>query len=380
MCSAFVEGHMHRLLAAVLVVTTLIKASAAWACGAPFHPAPGVAGTALFEGPNQISIFNAKASGYTWERLAGPNWTRTHVLDITGTLDGNIETDARVDRAIAGQNGNVVEVSSSGVNPIGSSPEATTTIFGAALDPQQHWQVLTYVSTTKTLAVFSETEPGNFTEVSRISADCGQPEMLDVVVEPDGTFVGLCSGQPVLLVDNQIKVAHLPTLAIALGRSTQGDSVLYGYASNGTDLVRMSRSGSTWAIDSTIPMTETISWMIPVNESSVLINSTGDFIEYTLVDGTWQGSSYLGGLSVTSAFGSPAQILSGQYELTLTRQASGGWTTTDLGPMGIAPQLSIPNRSAGGIDVGCQSTSGEVLVPLFVFAFFFTRRLRLAWK
>ncbi len=363
---------MRQSLAAVAVVMVALRASEALACGGPILPTPGFSGTAVAEGDSQISVFVASESGYAWDRLQGPNWTRTHVLDVTGLLTGNIETDPRVETAISVQNGNEVEIASSGVTPISTSTDAATTVFGAALDPQQHWQVLTYNSSGQTLALFSETAPGTFQEASTLHASCGDPSMLDAVVEPDGTFVGLCSGQAVLLADGKLELTKLHLDAMGLGRAFDGTALFYGQAVNGTDLVRMSRSGSSWVESSTLPNANCgAQWLMPVDENNVVVNTTTGFVAYALNQGTWQASPALTG-TVISALGSPAKLLSGQYELTLFTQSNGNWTPTDLGAMGVPP---TPGRDPG-VGVGCESTNGSLIGSLLMLALFGRRRMQ----
>ena len=116
----------------------------------------------------------------------------------------------------------------------------------------------------------------------------------------------------------------------------------------------------------------TAQWLIPVSETSILVKSSDGFIARTLVDGAWQTSTVLdGSTAVTSAFGAPAQVLSGQYELTLSSAQSGTWTSTDLGPLGVAPQPAPP-RATGG----CQNVPGDALAPLLALGLMFVRRKR----
>jgi uncharacterized protein (TIGR03382 family) len=361
---------MNRVLATT-AFALMLRASLAWACGGPIPSAPGYPGTALFESQAQISVFTANSLGYSWDRLqgSGSSWASTHVADVSGTLTGTIETDARVTRAIASQNGAVVEISSTGVSPISSAPEATTTVFGAALDTNQNWQVLTYSPATQTLALFSETTPGSFNEVDTTPAACGQTQMLDAVVEQDGTFVGLCGGQAVQVVDGKLQLQSLLVPVMGLARSTGGVAVFYGLY--GSNLARLSRSGSSWGVDSTITTSTTPQAVIAANENSVLVQSEQGFSSFSLVDGTWQPSPILpSSTPVTSAFGPPAEVLGGQYELTLYTASAGTWQQTDLGPIGVEPKYT---ESSG---FGCQSAAGSIAWPLFALALVALRRQR----
>jgi len=363
---------MRRYLAAALVISFSLTARAAFACGAWIPDSDGYPGTAFAEGPNQVSVFTASEQGYSWDRIQGPSWTRTHVLDIAGQLQGNIETDPRVDTAIANQNGSVVVITSSGIHVLKDSKELSTSIYGAALDSKLHWQVVTYVADSKRMALFSETSPGQFTEISTIDADCGTPTMLDVVVEPDDTLVSRCADQAVIVgARGQLELSTLPAPAVGLGKSSQGTSIFFGRNVGSDDLLRMGRSASSWAVDGTIPADGiSTQWIIPVSESSIVVKSSQGFIARTFQEGAWRTSSALdGSTSVSSAFGAPAQVLTGQYELTLYASQSGGWTATDLGPLGVAPQIA-PKRPTGG----CQHSTGATLAPLLALALVLVRR------
>lgn len=355
---------MFRLFAAAIAIVVAVPASTAWACGAPVIEAPGRAGTAFWEGPNQLSVFVATDDGYSWDRLKGPDWTRTHVLDVTGTLSGNVETNARVDRAIAGEDGKVVELSSAGTTTVFASSDQST-VFGAALGPDDFWRVLAYDPSAKSLTLMTESAPDTFSETATLSADCGQASMLDSQVEPDGTFIGLCGGRGLELSNGSLEWMSLPQSVFALGRASDGSAVFYGRVDGSGDLVRITQEGTDWAVSATVPMEigETAQWIIPVSDTSILVaDGSGSFIDHALENGTWKSSqplSYAG--NVTSAVGAPAKVLSGQYELELyTPDASGpgGWSMTDLGKMGVPPTYA---PSSG---LGCRASGGDMMLAL----------------
>ena len=211
---------MRRFLAAALALSFSLTAHAAFACGARLPDSDGYPGTAFAEGPDQVSVFTGNAQGYSWDRIQGPSWTRTHVLDVAGRLQGNIETDARVDTAIANQNGFVVELASGGDTSIGDKADAATTIYGAALDSKLRWQVVTYLAEVKRMALFSEGSPGQFNEVSTLDADCGTPGMLDVVIEPGDSLVSRCADQAVIVgARGQLEPARSPQAPWAWARA-----------------------------------------------------------------------------------------------------------------------------------------------------------------
>jgi hypothetical protein len=313
------------------------------------------------EASGQVSVFSGTSTGYSWDRMPLTGGARTHVADVTGTLTGSVETDARVSTAVSVQNGAVVEIAASGVTPISSDTAASTSVFGAALDSKLGWQVLTYSASSQTLAFFSETSPGTFAKVSTLSADCGTPTMLDAVEEPGDNFVSVCAGKAVQLVAGQLVLIALPTSAMDVGPASDGDSVFFGIGIDGHSVVRMTRSGPTWIEDSTISSVYAPSTMMVVSESSVVFTTPSGFEAQTLVNGTWQSSAALGASTpVTSATGAPAQLLAGQYELTLYTPGATAWTTTDLGSMGVAPHPEANYETSGtGLSVGCQSGVGE---------------------
>jgi hypothetical protein len=367
---------MRQVLASAFAVATLLAGSAAFPCGiAPNRSEPGIAGTAVGEGNGQVSIFTASATGYSWDRVQLPSTSRTHVLDVQGLLDGVIETDARVTTAISAQSGSVVLLSSQGITPLQAAPEAQTTVFGAALDMGLHWQVVTYLPASQTLALFSESAAGDFAKVATLHADCGTASMLDVVAEPSGTIVTHCAGQALEFTAGAGATTKLPTAIQALARSSTGFAVAYGVAANGTDLARLTHAADGWTQDETIPRGEAATTVMALSETSVVVKSPSGFTAFTRSGAAWQPSTPLDGQTpVTAASGSPAQVLSGAYELTLHAtdgSAGGQWTTTDLGPLGVAPVVGAPGTDPGGA-AGCSTgvgSSGWALAALALLGF-----------
>ena len=378
---------MRNILAAACAVTSLLAASSVFACGAaPSRNTPGYAGIAVAEAGNQVSVFTASSTGYSWDRLQLPSPARTHVAAVTGTIANSVETDARVNTAIAGQGEQVVQLSASGSAPLSTVAEAQTTVFGAALDEKKAWQVLTYQPGTQTLALFSETSPGTFAEVGTLHADCGAATMLDVAIESGGSLEGLCAGHVVEVASGTLVLTKLPADAFALSRASTGAAVAYGTAANGTDVVRMTHSADGWTQDAAIASSDVPVSAIAIDETSVVVKTAAAYTAYTLVNGTWRTSAALDPLTpVTTAAGSPAQILSGTYDLTLntndgTKDAA--WKTTDLGSIGVAPTLGGVSRDPGGAE-GCSSGVGSsgwalVVMGLFTFARLGSRSRRLA--
>ena len=176
--------------------------------------------------------------------------------------------------------------------------------------------MVTYLAEVKRMALFSEGSPGQFNEVSTLDADCGTPGMLDVVIEPGDSLVSRCADQAVIVgARGQLELSALPASAVGLGKSSQGTAVFYdGRNAGSDDSVRMDRSADGWSVGATIPAQGiTAQWLIPVSETSILVKSSDGFIARTLVDGAWQTSNVLDGSTAgTSAFGAPAQVLSGQ--------------------------------------------------------------------
>ncbi len=278
--------------------------------------------------------------------------------------------------AIAGELGQVVRIGANGANEISPQPEAQTTTFGAALSTELKWQVLTYVPSTGTAALFSEGGDGTFTRVSTLSADCGSATMLDLVVEPEGNLVGLCGGAALELRDGALTRVELPVPAMSLSHGSDGHAVAYGLAANGADLSVMTHDSTGWSVGSTIATRAAPQLVFPIDETSVLVKQPAGFTAYTLSNGTWQASAPLDASTlVSSATGSPAQVLSGDYELTLHATdgtANGAWTATDLGALGIAPvQPSGPQEGAG---FGCSIVGTGV--PLALLAALSLARLK----
>jgi hypothetical protein len=338
-------------------VSVLLVASVALACGAPPPPpSPGYAGTAVAERGGTLSVFSGNPNGYSWDRIQPTSTDRVHIADVPGTLTGSVETDARVNTAIAGQSGRVVELSAAGATVLSEASDAQTEAFGAALSNDLKWQVLTWNAPTQTIALFSEGDPGAFTEVSTLQADCGQARMLDLVIEDDGSLIGLCGSVALELNHGSLAKVDLPVAAASLARGTDGKAVAYGLAADGTQMVVMSHGASGWSTKGTFASPGAPDVVLALDETSVLVKQSGSYTAYTLSAGTWHASSALAGnLLVTSATGSPAQVFSGDYELFVNStdgSANGPWTTSDLGAMGILP-VAADNSTGNQAGYGC---------------------------
>jgi hypothetical protein len=352
-----------RFAVATLVVSLLLPIGAAWPCGGPFPADDGRGGTALFEGPDQVSAFSVAGdgNGLSWDRLHAPTWSATHVANIPGGLDGNIETSALVDTAISSQDGGLVEVSASGVVRISSASGAATSVFGAAVDADQHWQVLAFAKGSNELTLFAESAPGQFAAVASTSANCGNAAMLDLVIEPDGTRVGICGGSAVVVYGGALELITLPVAAIALGHASTGLALFYGLTANNSAIVQMSHAqGSlTFTTTATITPNTPPAWFIATSETSVVAadDSAGtSATEYTFANGSWSASPVVFfDESLISAVGSPARLLVGQYKLRVYSPEStdagvtNGWSSASIATLGVPPVGAGFFCAAGGL-------------------------------
>ncbi len=352
-----------RLAVATLVVSSLLPISAAWPCGAPIPAGNGRGGAALFEGPDQISTFNVTDGGLSWDRLRAPSWNSTHVANIAGSLSGNVETNALVDTAISSQDGGIVEISASGVVPISSTTASATSVFGAAVDANQHWQVLAFAKASSELTLFGETAPGAFAKVASVTANCGNAEMLDLVIEPDGTRVGICGGSAVVVNGSALELHSLPVAAISLGRASSGLAIFYGLTTNNAAIVQMGHMQGSLAFTTTATITPTTppSWFIATSETSVVAADESDgasATEYTFANGSWTASpEVFFDESLISAAGSPAKLLVGQFKLRLYSPESSdagvtnGWSAATLATLAtpVFPTGLDPACAAGGL-------------------------------
>jgi len=359
-----------RLALAALLTSLLLPFAAAYPCGAPVVAVPGKPGTALFEGSGQISAFTVTDGGLSWDRMDAPGWSdEHHVADIDGDLSGAIETDARVERAISAQKNVIVEIGPGGTSPISTDSLAATTVFGAALDANQNWNVLTYAASSEQIALYSESAPGLFLREATGSGNCGAATMLDLVVEPDGSRVGICGGQAVVVAGTALQLVSLPTPALALGRSSSGLAVFYGNSADGTTISQMSHTAGslTFTTTATIVPPQPAAWFIATSETSFVasLDAAGDeVIAYTLSNGNWVASQEFYGSPLLSAAGSPALILTGTFQLVIGTQASdGSWTTGQLAVIGSPPAYA---GGTGGI--GCASGGSANLLGLAMLA------------
>ena len=373
---------MIKALSAVVASSVVVVASAAWACGGPPPPpTAGRAGTTVAEASGSLSVFTGTATGYSWDRVLLPGTTRNHLADITGDLSGSVETDLRATTAIAGHGGRVVELSqlaATGFNDLGDDPGIQTTVFGAAFDASSKWQLMTYLPTSQTITLFSVSADGAATNLATLHADCGGVTMLDVVVESDGSLLGLCGPVAVELHDGALVTVQLPVTALAMTGGSNGRAVAYGVGANGSDLVVMTHDATAgWSTSSTIASATAPQVVFPKDETSVVVKQPAGYIAYNFSGGAWSASAPLDGtLPVTSAIGgSPARVLSGQFELTLNStdgSPNGGWTSTDLGAIGTPPTNPGPTQKTDGFGCSIVGTG----IPLALLAAMTLARLR----
>ncbi len=372
---------MIKIVSAAAAVSVALAASAAWACGAPPPPpSPGRPGTAVAERGGFISVFSANTSGYSWDRISLPSEQRFHVANVPGVISGSVETDSRINTAIAGQNGQVVELSDGFATPLSPDAQGQTVIFGAALDSDLKWQVLTYQPDLHSVTLFAEGAPGSFQKVSQLDADCGSAQMLDLVVEDGGGMVGLCGSVLLELRNSALSVSSAPFTPLSVVRGSTGAAVAFAQGASGTGLQVFTHGAQGWTSGGIISSDVTPDVVLGVDDSSVVVKQATGFTAFTLSQGSWVASAPLDASTpVSSAGGAPAHVVSGPYQLTLHSTdgtAGGAWTATDLGAMGILPE-DPSARTGNPAGFGCSATEGAASGALaLLVAWLFARSAR----